>query len=185
LKRYEGLFLFDTAVVRDWAAIEEEIKRLCSRIGAELLVCVKYDERKLAYEIGRRKRGTYVLAYFDAPPEKLGDLERDVTLSETVLRALVLRAETLTEERLAQLRSHPAETSLTPLAAESRRHDDDRGGRGHDRDRRGGWRDRDRGPEGDRPGREGDAGDMDGSPAEAGSGRRDARDGGPDIGYQN
>ncbi len=170
MKRYEGLFLFDTAVVRDWAAIEEEIKRLCGRIGAELLVCVKFDERKLAYEIGRRKRGTYVLAYFDAPPERINEMERDVTLSETVLRALILRAESLTEERLAQLRAHPAETSLTPMAAESRRHDDDRGGRGHDRDRRGGWRDRDRGPEGERPGREPEGGEPEAAPAEAGAG---------------
>ncbi len=177
MKRYEGLFLFDTAVVRDWAAMEEEIKRLCSRIGAELLVCVKFDERKLAYEIGRRKRGTYVLAYFEAPPERINEMERDVTLSETVLRAMVLRAENLTEERLAQLRAHPAETSLAPLASESRRHDDDRGGRGHDRDRRGGWRDRDRGPEGERPGREGEMGEPEGAPAEAGAGEG----GGPDF----
>jgi ribosomal protein S6 len=142
LKRYEGMFLFDTAVMRDWASIEEEVRRLCGRIGAELLVCVKFDERKLAFEIKRRKRGTYVLTYFDAPPEKIGDLERDIQLSETMLRGMVLRAEALTEERLAALRAHPVEQPLAPLAGEGRRHDDDRprGDRDRDRDRR--YRDR-------------------------------------------
>ena len=131
MKRYEAMFLFDTAATHDWAAIEEEVRRLCGRIGAELLVCVKFDERKLAYEIARRKRGTYVLAYLDAPPERIGDLERDIELSEVILRGLVLRAETLTEERLAELRAHAAETPLAPPASDGRRHDDDR--HGHDR----------------------------------------------------
>ncbi len=130
MKRYEGLFLFDTAAVREWAAIEEEIRRLLGRIGGELLVCVKFDERKLAYEIKRRKRGTYVLTYFDAPPERLADLERDVQLSEVVLRALFLRAEQLSAERLAQLRAHPAETPLAPLAGDGRRHDGESRGEG-------------------------------------------------------
>jgi small subunit ribosomal protein S6 len=120
------MFLFDTALARDWAAIEEEVRRLCSRIGAELLVCVKFDERKLAYEIDRRKRGTYVLAYVDAPSERINDLERDIRLSEMILRGLVVRAEQLTEERLAQLRAHPAEMPLSPLGGDGRRHDDDR-----------------------------------------------------------
>jgi small subunit ribosomal protein S6 len=149
LKRYEGMFLFDTSVVRDWAGLEDEVRRLLGRIGAELLVCVKFDERKLAFEIKRRKRGTYVLTYFDAQPEKLVDLERDVQLSETVLRAMFLRAEGLTEERLAALRAHPAEQPLAPLAGDGRRHDDDRprGDRG-DRGERGyrGDRGRERGP---------------------------------------
>lgn len=131
MKRYEVMFLFDTAAVRDWAGIEEEVKRLCGRIGAELLVCVKFDERKLAYEIARRKRGTYVLAYIDAPSERIGDLERDIQLSEVLLRGMVVRAEGLTEECLAELRAHPVDTPLMPLAGDGRRHDDDR--RGHDR----------------------------------------------------
>lgn len=142
MKRYEAMFLFDTAAMRDWAGIEEEVRRLCGRIGAELLVCVKFDERKLAYEIARRKRGTYVLAYLDIPSERIGDLERDIQLSEVILRGLVLRAETLTDERLAELRAHPAETPIAPPASDGRRHDDDR----HSHDRR--PRDFRRGPEG-------------------------------------
>jgi small subunit ribosomal protein S6 len=87
------MFLFDTTAARDRAGVEQEVDRLCDRIGAQLLVCVKFDERKLAYEIRRRKRGTYALAYFDAPPDRIGELERDARLSELILRLLVVRAE--------------------------------------------------------------------------------------------
>ncbi len=129
MKRYEGMFLFDSSAARDWAAIEQEVHRLCNRIGAELLVCVKFDERKLAYEIRRRKRGTYVLTYFEAPEEKITDLERDAQLSELVLRALVLRADHVPEEKINELKVWPAETPLQPMAGDGRRHDDigDRG----------------------------------------------------------
>jgi len=146
VKRYEAMFLFDTATTRDWAAIEQEVRRLLERIGANLLVCVKYDERKLAYEIRRRKRGTYVLTYFDAPPEKLQELERDTQLSELVLRLLVLRTE-ISEEKLAALKAHSPETPLCP-AGDGRRHDDDRYGSGDRRPRRD-QESYDRGPAGD------------------------------------
>lgn len=136
MKRYEAMFLFNPQVVRDWEATDAEVKRLMQRIGAELLVCVKFDERKLAYEIEKCKRGVYVLTYFDAEPERITELERDVQLSEEVLRVLVLRAESLTEERLAELRAHPADQPLAPMSGEGRgRHDDDREprrGRGRD-----------------------------------------------------
>ncbi len=120
------MFLFDPAAARDWSVIEGEVRRLCDRVGAELLVCVKFDERKLAYEIAKRRRGTYVLTYFDAPPQRIPDLERDVRLSELVLRALILRADNLTEERLAELRAHPPQVPLAPSGGEGRRHEEER-----------------------------------------------------------
>lgn len=142
MKRYEGLFLFDTAATRDWATIDAEVRRLCERIGASLLVCVKFDERRLAFEIKGRKRGTYALAYFDAPPERIGELERDAQLSELILRLLVLRAEGVSVERIAELQARSPDVALSP-SSEGRRHDDGYGGeprRGMGREERGGSR---------------------------------------------
>ncbi len=121
MKRYEGMFLFDNATMHQWSEIDAEVRRLCDRIGAELLVCLKFDERKLAYEVDKRKRGTYVLTYFDADPNRIVDLERDVQLNEVVLRVLVLRADSLKEERLAELKALPPDQSLQPASAEGRR----------------------------------------------------------------
>ncbi len=121
MKRYEGMFLFDNTNVRQWSEIEAEVRRLCNRIQADLHVCVKFDERKLAYEIKGRKRGTYVLSYFDAEPNRIVDLERDVQLSELILRILVLRADHISEARLAELQAVPPEQPLEPLSGEGRR----------------------------------------------------------------
>ena len=130
MKRYEAMFLFDNTTVHQWPEMEAEVARLFERIGAEQLVCVKFDERKLAYEINKRKRGTYVLTYFDADPNRINDLERDVRLSEVVLRVMVLKADKLTEARLAELKAWPPEQPLQPIGTEGRR------GEGGPRDRR-------------------------------------------------
>ena len=123
MKRYEAMFLFDNTNVHQWAEMEAECRRLFERIGANVLVCVKFDERKLAYEIKGRKRGTYVLTYFDADPERIDDLERDGQLSELILRLLVLRVDKLNEEELAKLQAHPAEQPLQPTSGDGRRGD--------------------------------------------------------------
>ncbi|MEP0846571.1 MAG: 30S ribosomal protein S6 [Phycisphaerae bacterium] len=139
---YEGLFLFDNGAAKDWAAMSGEVKRLLDRIEAELHVCVKFDERRLAYEIRGRKRGTYVLTFFFADPARITELERDAALSEMLLRTIFLRNPKIDPAKLAELKNWPAEQPLHPLAADSlgRRGDDHRGGRDRDRD------DRPRGP---------------------------------------
>lgn len=167
MKRYEGMFLFDSAAGREWPVIDEEVRRLFDRIGAQAQVVCKFDERRLAYEIDKRKRGTYVLTIFDADPTRIGDLERDARLSESILRLLVTRPEGLTDEKLAELKAHPVDQPLTPHVEQRR--DDDAGGpprRGRDGDRRDfrggdGYRDREernddgegRGGRGDGPAR--------------------------------
>jgi small subunit ribosomal protein S6 len=61
----------------------------------------KWDERRLAYEIDKQKRGVFILTYFKAPTSSISGLERDCNLSETILRLLVTRADHLTEEEIA------------------------------------------------------------------------------------
>jgi small subunit ribosomal protein S6 len=121
LKRYEGMFLFDNTNVHQWPEMDAEVRRLCERIGANLQVCVKFDERKLAFEIKGRKRGTYVLTYFDADANRIADLERDARLSELILRMLVLRADHISDARLAELKALPPEEPLQPLSSDGRR----------------------------------------------------------------
>ena len=102
LKQYEGMFLFDSGFATDLSKAQAEIRRILDRAGAEVVFCRKWDERKLAYEIQGHKRGTYVLTYFKCPPEAVGGIERDAQLSEPVLRVLLLQADHVTFERMAQ-----------------------------------------------------------------------------------
>ena len=94
------MFLFDPTFAGSFENCEAEVRRLIGRADGEVIFCRKWDERRLAYKMKGRKRGVYVLVYFNGPPDKIGVLERDVQISENVLRILVLRAEGVTREMM-------------------------------------------------------------------------------------
>lgn len=100
MNTYEAMFLFDTSRAADYPAMEAEVGRLMERAGAELLLCKRWDERKLAYPVNGRKRGCYVLTYFKAPADKITALEADAKLSEMIMRLLVLRADQVSKETM-------------------------------------------------------------------------------------
>lgn len=100
MNQYEGMYLFDPTFGASWENCEGEVRRLMARAGAEILLCRKWDEKRLAFPVKGRKRGVYVLTYFKAAPEKITPLERDAHLSENVLRLLVLRADDATPESM-------------------------------------------------------------------------------------
>jgi len=94
---YEGMFLVD-AGNPDFEAASEPIRAVLERHEAKALAIKPWDERRLAYEIRGRRRGLYVLSYFEADPLQVADLEHDCQLDERIIRLLVLRRDDLTDE---------------------------------------------------------------------------------------
>jgi small subunit ribosomal protein S6 len=92
---YEGLFLFGTAATVDVEGSVKVIGDLVTKHGGEILLLKKWDERKLAYEVKKNKRGLYVLCFFKAPGDAIDKITRDVNLSENILRVLFTEAEHL------------------------------------------------------------------------------------------
>jgi len=102
-KLYEAMFLVDSAeAASDWEGINKLITTILERAGAEIVSMKKWDERKLAYTIKKQTRGTYILCYFRADGGKIRDIERDVRLSERIMRVLILKADHLTEQDIAK-----------------------------------------------------------------------------------
>ncbi len=97
-KLYEGMFLVDSAQASDWDATIATLEKVLERADAEDVSMSKWDERRLAYEINGKNRGTYILCYFRADGEKIREIEKAVQLSERVMRVLILSAEQMTAE---------------------------------------------------------------------------------------
>ncbi|MFC1707432.1 30S ribosomal protein S6 [Planctomycetota bacterium] len=92
IRWYEGMFLFDSAVVsRDPQDTEAYLKGLLEKHGAKIHSFEKWDDRKLAYEINKVRRGTYFLVIYQQEPSAIVALRRDCKLSESVLRQLILQ----------------------------------------------------------------------------------------------
>jgi small subunit ribosomal protein S6 len=93
-KLYEAMFLVDSALATaDWDGTVAFINNIFARAEAEVVVLRKWQERKLTYDIGHKSRGTYILAYFKVDGRKVGQIEKDVLLSEKIMRVLILTTE--------------------------------------------------------------------------------------------
>lgn len=98
-KLYEGMFLVDSGkAASDWDGVNAAIKKILDRAEAEIVSMRKWDDRRLAYDIKRTSRGTYMLCYFKAEGQKIQGIEKDVQLSEDVIRVLILSTEQMTKE---------------------------------------------------------------------------------------
>ena len=68
-------------------------RTILEKAEAEIDSIRKWDERRLAYDIKGKSRGTYILSYFRVDGEKIQGIERAVRLSEKIMRVLILSAE--------------------------------------------------------------------------------------------
>ncbi len=114
---YEGLFIFDSnRYSRDPVGVSGQITELVTKLGGEVLVSRLWEERRLAYPINGQRKGTYWLTYFKLDSSQLTTLERDLQLSESILRSLTLKVDARIVDALV---SH-AQATGTDLAKSRR-----------------------------------------------------------------
>ena len=98
-KLYEGMFLVDSSVAgSDWDGINAAIRKILEKSEAEIVSMEKWDDRRLAYDIKGKSRGTYILSYFRVDGGRIREIEKSVRLSENIMRVLILSAERLSQE---------------------------------------------------------------------------------------
>ena len=108
---YEAMFLLDNREAKKgFDFCRDFITKLLTKYGAEPRVVRKWDERKLAYDVKHQKRATYILAYFDGPADAIAKIERESQLSEVILRALLVRAESVP----AKVMEGPLDVAIAP-----------------------------------------------------------------------
>lgn len=105
--QYEGMFLLPPSASTDADAPIKLVTGIIEKHEGKIIFIKKWDERKLAYEIKKQKRGTYIVAFFTAPGKAIAQIERDVNLSDDVLRVLVLNADHLNKEEMEKVEPQP------------------------------------------------------------------------------
>ncbi len=90
-KLYEAMFIVDSAKAKeDYAKMEAECLGCLTRHGAEIVKTLKWDDRRLTYDIKKVRRGTYILVHFNSDPANIVKMERQCSLNENILRVLIL-----------------------------------------------------------------------------------------------
>lgn len=92
VRNYEGMFLLDSGrYAQDPTGVEDEVKSLLDKVGAEILIATPFQDSKLAYEIEGRRKGLHYLTFFKVDGEQIDELQRQCRLNELVLRLLVIQ----------------------------------------------------------------------------------------------
>ncbi len=105
-RAYEAVYIFDSAL--EDAAINEKLAKHHALLNATGEITLDHwGRRQLAYKIGNKETGYYVVARFTADGKALPEFERSLKLDDGVVRYLVsvheheLGAPPMTEEQLA------------------------------------------------------------------------------------
>lgn len=86
------MFVLPQSYVReDQEAAFDMLKALFGKFEVEIKYLDVWAERSLAYEINHVREATYVLTYFECTPEKIAKLERAVSISDNILRCLLVK----------------------------------------------------------------------------------------------
>lgn len=106
-RRYEAVYIFDSTL--EDAAINEKLGRFHALLQSPEPISVDHwGRRQLAYKIGPRDTGYYIIARFHAAPAALPEYERAMKLDDGVVRYLItlfeheVGAPPMTEEEMAR-----------------------------------------------------------------------------------
>jgi len=75
------------------AALHTQVEETVTRMGGQIEKTENWGRRKLAYEIGRHKDGTYVLEVINGSGELMKELDRRLKVVDAVIRHLVVRVD--------------------------------------------------------------------------------------------
>ncbi|MGO1434242.1 MAG: 30S ribosomal protein S6 [Canibacter sp.] len=109
---YELMVILDPSI--DERTVEPSIKKFLGVIeqaDGSVENIDLWGKRRFAYEIDKHKEGIYVVVDFTATAEATAELDRQLGLSEAVLRTKVLRADELNAQKAAQAKRERAKAA--------------------------------------------------------------------------
>lgn len=94
MRRYEMMMIVTDTIEEEAAqAAVTKAKDVLAKQGGNLLDEAWWGRRKLAYEINKRDHGFYAVLDFEATSEAVDELERQLKISDDVVRFKTVRPE--------------------------------------------------------------------------------------------
>lgn len=92
MREYELIYIVRSDVEEE--ALEEvkkKVNQVVTGNGGQVVEVKDWGKRRLAYPIQKLKEGYYVLNRVQLAPQTLKEVERSLTLSEEIIRYLIVR----------------------------------------------------------------------------------------------
>ncbi|MCC6730077.1 MAG: 30S ribosomal protein S6 [Chthonomonadales bacterium] len=94
MRRYEAMYIVDPELTEEQLEpVMEKYKKVVADMGGAVGETGKWEQgrRRMAYEIGGRREGLYILMGFEAGPEVPAELDRVFRISDDVFRHVIVR----------------------------------------------------------------------------------------------
>ena len=94
MRHYEAMYIVDAELTEEQLEpILEKYKKVVTDMGGVAGETGKFEQgrRRLAYEIGKRREGMYLLMNFESGPDVPLELDRVFRISDDVFRHIIVR----------------------------------------------------------------------------------------------
>src|SRR5688572_16002692 len=93
-RKYELVYVVSPEATDEQVAdLHTQVAAIVQRIGGEIEKTDNWGRRKLAYEIGRHKEGTYVLEVINGGGELMKEIDRRFKVTDLIIRHLIVRVD--------------------------------------------------------------------------------------------
>ena len=110
-RKYELVYVVSPEASDDQVTdLHAQVEAIVQRIGGAIERTDNWGRRRLAYEIGRHKEGTYVLEVINGTGELMKEIDRRLKVTDLIIRHLVVRVDE-TEAVIARTKAERTKTS--------------------------------------------------------------------------
>jgi small subunit ribosomal protein S6 len=93
-RKYELVYVVSPDATDDQVTeLHTQVESIVQRMNGQLEKTDNWGRRKLAYEIGRHKEGTYVLEVINGDGDLMKEIDRRLKVTDLVIRHLVVRVD--------------------------------------------------------------------------------------------
>jgi small subunit ribosomal protein S6 len=93
-RTYELVYVVSPDATDDQVAdLHTQVEAIVQRMGGQIEKTDNWGRRKLAYEIGRHKEGTYVLEVIKGTGDLMKEIDRRLRVTDLVIRHLTVRVD--------------------------------------------------------------------------------------------
>ena len=93
-RKYELVYIVSPEATDEQVAdLHNQVDAIAQRLHGQIEKTDNWGRRKLAYEIGRHKEGTYVLEVIDGGGELMKEIDRRLKVTDLVIRHLIVRVD--------------------------------------------------------------------------------------------
>ena len=94
MRQYELVYLITPeASEQDVADLHTQVEQIVQRFNGTLDKTENWGRRKLAYEIGHAREGTYVIETITGSGELMKEIDRRLRVTDTIIRHLTVRVD--------------------------------------------------------------------------------------------